>query len=579
MRTCTLAIPALGGTTYTARFISYDTAPVSGVIPPSAKQLAIGAATATIVAGQLNSLSVTLNGSPHSIAAPAAQPVLAGAATAVSLTTTSVSDAAGNIIVGAFATPVAVSVTDTGAHTMLSINGGATRAASLVLASPTDASNLKAYYDGGGAAGYSATVSYSGTGVTTTTTTINRFGISGAVSFGTPTFTAGTPSAAAFSAPAQQITLTASESNFTGSFGVQSSTCGAIAAIASTSPTFKVTSSSFGTCAVTISDGTLNAVVNVTANETQSGVTVPPPSGTVSEYADGVANLIPTSITTGSDGNLWFVGSTSSAAFISRITPSGTITNFPLPPADINPVAIASGSDGNLWVVDLATDTVIVVNTSGSVVTTHAVGSNPFAIALGSDGAMWVTNTGSGTISCFAAGGTTTAYTIPNGASPTGITAGPDGAMWFADFSSPYLGRITTPCTSPGGGVFNQFPIAEAAGSDGITTGPDRALWFTDRVGSTVARMTTAGVYSNQGALAHAPSTNIVLGPDLNLWFGACGCVTDTLQRLTPSGTQTTFAAGPTTQTVDGLTVGPDGAIWYAGDTAGSTTVIGRVQP
>ena len=196
-RTCTLAIPAVGGTTYAVRFASYDTAPVNGVIPSGAKLLAVGTATATIAAGQLNVLRVTMNGTPASVAvATASQGVLAGAATTVSLATTIVTDAAGNTIVGAYSSPITVAVSDSGAHTALSIDGGATKSATVSLSSSTDASNLNAYYDGGGSAGYVATVTFSGAGVASAASTLNRFTVAGTPAFGTPRFTAGAPSTA-----------------------------------------------------------------------------------------------------------------------------------------------------------------------------------------------------------------------------------------------------------------------------------------------------------------------------------------------------------------------------------------------
>ena len=577
VRTCTLAIPALAGTSYTVRFTSFDTAPVNGVIPPTAKQLALATTTTTIAAGQLNVLSVTLEGTPSSLVVPfTARAVLAGAASTVSLATTTVRDAAGNTIAGAYAAPIAVTVTDTGAHVTLSIDGGTTKSASVNLTSSTDASNLTAYYDGAGSAGYVATLTFSASGVTSATSTLNRFGIAGAATFGTPTFTLGAPSNLAFSAPAQQLQLTASEANFAGAFSVKSSTCGGIAAVGSTPPTFTVTSSTFGTCVVTITDGTLDAVINASANVTQSGGTVPPPSGAVTEYIDSIANLLPRAITTGSDGNMWFVGQNAINGYISRITPAGAITDFVLPGSD--PYAIASGPDGNLWVVDSTDNDVTVVNTNGVVVTTYPVGTSPFGIALGSDSAMWITNAADGTVSCITTGGATHTYTIPNSSEATGIAAGPDGAMWSVDFLAPSVVRIATPCGGSGGGSMTQYPIPFASGNVGIVDGPDNALWFTQTIANTVGRISTSGVYSNLGTLPHEPDISIVKGPDLNLWYSACSC-TGAIERATPAGVVTPFTAGISAD-IETLAVGADGGIWYVGENGAATeTIIGRLQP
>src|SRR5579883_1402047 len=63
-------------------------------------------------------------------------------------------------------------------------------------------------------------------------------------------------------------------------------------------------------------------------------------------------SCMPTGITTGPDGNLWFTESAGNK--IGRMTPSGQIQEFPLPTtcgsaAGCGPAGIASGPDGNLW--------------------------------------------------------------------------------------------------------------------------------------------------------------------------------------------------------------------------------------
>src|SRR5258708_5096888 len=74
---------------------------------------------------------------------------------------------------------------------------------------------------------------------------------------------------------------------------------------------------------------------------------VPTKSGKVTEYLIQAINTQPYTITTGSDGNLWFTGY--GANMIGRITPAGTITGFPLPNDDSEPYGITTGPDSNLW--------------------------------------------------------------------------------------------------------------------------------------------------------------------------------------------------------------------------------------
>src|SRR4029078_4488364 len=56
-------------------------------------------------------------------------------------------------------------------------------------------------------------------------------------------------------------------------------------------------------------------------------------------------------ITTGPDGNLWFVEQTSNR--IGRITTSGTITTFPIPTANSGPFDITAGPGGFMWFTEI----------------------------------------------------------------------------------------------------------------------------------------------------------------------------------------------------------------------------------
>src|SRR5579863_2120682 len=63
------------------------------------------------------------------------------------------------------------------------------------------------------------------------------------------------------------------------------------------------------------------------------------------EYPTPTGASVPTWITSGPDGNLWFTEG--SANKIGKITPSGAITEYG--PTGAVPVGIVAGPDGNLW--------------------------------------------------------------------------------------------------------------------------------------------------------------------------------------------------------------------------------------
>lgn len=163
-RSCTMQV-AINPGTYAFTMTLYDMAPVSGAIPASAH--ALGTSTlgsVTIVQGQNNAvafsvegivagaslsggssfLSLPANGSPHS----------AGLALIVT-------DASGATISGTYATPISVSLAESGGsgHTQLVLNGTPV-GSSASLSSSSD--TLALAYDGGGAPGYTTATSFGG---------------------------------------------------------------------------------------------------------------------------------------------------------------------------------------------------------------------------------------------------------------------------------------------------------------------------------------------------------------------------------------------------------------------------------
>ncbi len=80
-----------------------------------------------------------------------------------------------------------------------------------------------------------------------------------------------------------------------------------------------------------------------------STVITSPTTGAITVFPVPTSSGLPTEITAGPDGNLWFIEFESDALKIGRITPKGMITEFPLPPTLVGLNKITTGPDGNLW--------------------------------------------------------------------------------------------------------------------------------------------------------------------------------------------------------------------------------------
>ena len=69
-------------------------------------------------------------------------------------------------------------------------------------------------------------------------------------------------------------------------------------------------------------------------------------TGTVTPFPNMMTNS-PAAITTGADGNLWFIEP--SLYKIGRMTPAGEVTEFPDVTQGVSAFAITTGPDGNVW--------------------------------------------------------------------------------------------------------------------------------------------------------------------------------------------------------------------------------------
>lgn len=344
----------------------------------------------------------------------------------------------------------------------------------------------------------------------------------------------------------------------------------------------------------------------------QSAQTVCPPCGTPSTigqinpstgqitYSTDSSLDQPAAITTGPDGALWFTNSGGGALgnSIGRITTDGTFSG----PYEGNgmyaPGGLVSGPDGALWFTNSGGGSGNPNYSSiGRITTSGAISAfknsnppnwdiaQPFAITLGPDGNLWYTNNGWGggdTIGRITPSGVVTSYPVGRGAA--GITSGPDGALWFASpggmRGDPAIGRITT-----GGTLTNVYTDSRMTGPQEITTGPDGALWFTDS-SNQIGRITKGGSFAFFSNTGIQGPKGIATGPDGALWFTNSGTYDDqgnltggsSIGRITTKG-NLSFFADTSIIAPNGITAGPDGALWFTSNgTIGRITTAGQVS-
>jgi streptogramin lyase len=277
----------------------------------------------------------------------------------------------------------------------------------------------------------------------------------------------------------------------------------------------------------------------------------------------------PLSITTGSDGNLWYTASGTDE--VVRVAPSGA----ELARIDREPFAglsgIIAGPDGNIWFAEIDRNRIGRVSTTGVELPDVVLpsGGEPVGLALGPDGNVWVTLTGRGSVGRVSQAGIFLGETpLPGDRLAEAIAAGPDGALWYTAPDDNLVGRITV------GGTVTEFPLPSPdSGPTGITAGADGAVWFAQTDGNRIGRITPAGAIAEFPVpTADSAPENLALGPDGNVWFTEAEG--NQIGRITPSGTITEFGGLTPGSEPLGITQGPDGRMWFT-ELAGNR--IGRV--
>jgi streptogramin lyase len=199
--------------------------------------------------------------------------------------------------------------------------------------------------------------------------------------------------------------------------------------------------------------------------------------------------------------------------------------------------------------------------------------SEPVGITSGPDGNLWFTESHGNNIGTITTSGQMKEYALPNAKSePEGITSGPDGNVWFTEFSSlsgNRIGKITT------SGQITEYALPNGDSEpEAITTGPDGNLWFTEFDGNRIGTITTSGQITEYTLPdANSEPEAITSGPCGDnmqatcLWFTefALNATGNTayIGRITTSGTITQYALPTKYARANGITLGPNGTLYF----------------
>jgi virginiamycin B lyase len=250
-----------------------------------------------------------------------------------------------------------------------------------------------------------------------------------------------------------------------------------------------------------------------------------------------------------------------------------TLEEFgPLPTAAAEPQDIVQGPDGNMWFTERGANKIgRISGTNPGTIEEFDVAAgttSPDIIVVGPDGALWYTQ--SNGVGRMPPGNPAGAVFFGLGMSgPRGIAVGPDGNLWIADATNNTVVRRSPAGTPVGAPIL--LPVGFNA--RGIALGPDGNMWVGGFTANSVARITTGATPTLDPPLGFpvpaGTPIDVIGGSDGNVWYAGQGT---TVGKVAPDGTATAF----TSKGVDpfGMTLGPDGAVWFAEFQANA---VGRV--
>jgi streptogramin lyase len=264
----------------------------------------------------------------------------------------------------------------------------------------------------------------------------------------------------------------------------------------------------------------------------------------------------PGTVTTGADGNLWFIAD---ATTIVQMTPKGRMHPYTLALHDYL-AQLTLGPDGNIWFTEGCGGYAGRITPEGDATefSTGNVNACLGAITTGPDGNLWFGTDNLGKVGRMTPQGQTTFFWALVDY-PGQMTSGPDGNLWYVGADKNDIGYIVRMNTQ--GTVTLKIKGVGYQGFTGIVSGPDGNLWVT-RIDDwnddpAIVKVATDGTLTNY-PIASDPR-GITVGSDSALWFGT---VDDQLGRITTSGDITMHPLS-TDVTIGRVTSGPDGNIWF----------------
>ena len=313
--------------------------------------------------------------------------------------------------------------------------------------------------------------------------------------------------------------------------------------------------------------------------------------GPLTEYPIPTPNGVPTAITEGPDGALWFTESVGNK--IGRIDPvTKAITEYPLPIAGSQPNGITTGPDGALWFTETAGDRIGRLNPATGAIAEFPIptaNAQPMGIVAGADGNLHFTEYNNSALGTITPAGVVTEnktlFAPPE--DPLYLTGGRQvdgfGGIWYGTANTGRFGFTTGTGTAGETSALVPSGWSTTPEVTGITIGADGRVWSLVNDPSAVngsELLATDNLFGTRvlvplSGAATGLTSQLLADPENGFWFVQANGTAPRLVRYTSLGTETDLVAPTTGGTscfsstnlrscpLTGVTFGPDQAVWF----------------
>ncbi len=163
-------------------------------------------------------------------------------------------------------------------------------------------------------------------------------------------------------------------------------------------------------------------------------------------------------------------------------------------------------------------------------------------------------------------------FAVPSGTHPHDVAPAPDGSVWYTAQFSAALGRL-----DPATGETHHIPLGTGSAPHGVIVGPDGAPWITDGGLNAIVRVDPQTEQVQKFPLpdgrGNANLNTAAFDRNGILWFTGQNGI---YGRLDPASGEMQVFDAPRGRGPYGITVTPDGTIYYA---SLANSYVGRIDP